>query len=121
MKKIIFDGMGVKTDKTDVGNYRIMSHFINNKNEQCFVEIAHFRKNDELYAMIRQAYKDIGETRKHYFKTFDDMYNIDFLYTKENVLKSINSIFQCNFDDLEVVHYDGKFMSKEYNSKNDLI
>ncbi len=119
MREILFDGMGMNTDKTDIGNYRIMSYFINHKGQQCFVEISHFEENKILYGTIRQAYRFEGELEKHYFKSFDDMYSTKFLFTKENVIKKVNNIFKCNFDEMKVSHYKGKFVSKEYN--NNLI
>lgn len=103
MKKILFDGVGVDTNKTDVGNYRIVSYFNNKKSQQCFVEISHIEENGILYGTIRQAYRREGESKKYCFRSFNDMYNIKFLLTKENVINMLNSIFKCNFDEMEVI------------------
>lgn len=106
MEKILFNGAGVNTNKTDVGNYRIVSYFLNNKGQQCFIEISHFEEKEVLYGTIRQAFKFEGKLKKHYFKSFNDMYNIKFLLTKENVLETVNRIFKCNFDEMEVIKRD---------------
>jgi hypothetical protein len=103
MNKILFNGLGMDTNKTDVGNYRIVSWFNNKQGLQCFIEISHIEENNTLYGTIRQAYKIDGEFKKHCYRRFDQMYDTKFLLTKENVINMVNHLFGSKFDSMETI------------------
>jgi len=103
MKKIYFNGLGMATNKTDVGNYRVASCFKNNKDQLCFLEVSHIDKDGVLYGYIQQAYRIEGQREYHCYRTFNDMYNSTFLFTKENIIRYVNFLFECNFTEMETI------------------
>lgn len=44
-----------------------------------------------------------GQREYHCYRTFNDMYNSTFLFTKENIIRYVNCLFECNFNEMETI------------------
>ncbi len=106
---LLFVGMGMTYDtKTDIGNYRIRTEFLNKKGRQFFVEFG--TAVDHEYTRCDFSIDREGKG--------GDVYNYAGLekaaktehsicrYTPENILALVNKTFDCNFAEIFIDNYD---------------
>lgn len=124
-KTIVFEGCGMSfepNELSDVGNYRIRSTFLNNKGRVIYIELGGHKNEGYLPSSI--SHLDFPFHVSHCFdltfhKSNHDprlckIQNIRGEYTKENILKLINTKLDCSFEALEV---DEKISGLEMKAK----
>lgn len=106
MKKnvLYFVGMGCNfktSELSDVENYRIRAYFQNNKKELFFVEFSGSERELKFYCTFSISYKngDLEDPSYNYAGIQNNQFQE---YTKENILRIINSHFNCNFEGIEI-------------------
>lgn len=114
-KKLIFEGAGWDcADNNDVGNCRIRTTFLNRKGEIIYLEMGGHASskysidNDKLYNLschISHLHK-IKDGKTHNTKKYYKYSRITMEYTKENILKFVNTNLDCDFDSIIVNNKD---------------
>lgn len=151
MKKVLyFEGVGwagADLSKKTIGNCRIRTAFTNNKGRKIYLEIIAYEKslndkkigrypeyqvNDVIGFVDYCFYIDTDSKNPYNDCIISEVErNINFPYTKEDIIKMVNEKLNCSFDTIEVlpnlggyrVHADngGYNMMENYNYNSELI
>lgn len=112
MKTLYFEGAGMDytpNEKSDMGNYRIRTAFLNNEGKSIYLEVSGHEFTEKVKSKKINVWKshicfafyipENEEEKTHYLQI---PYN-SIGYTKEKLTKWINENFNCSFDTVEVL------------------
>lgn len=98
---LLFVGMGLDY-KGDVENFRIRTVFLNKHGEKIFVEFSG-EEGKRGYCLHSDKMLDDDKFIRNY-KGLERSFEM--LYTKENILNTVNKTFDCNFANIVIDNYD---------------
>lgn len=133
IKKLLFEGAGMDyevNEESNVGNYRIRTSFLDNKNKAIYLELGGHefetgkgKKKVKAWRAHVDFVFNIIETEKDTKYLYPENNMIG--YTKEEITRWVNKTFDCNFDTIEVLDFmEGYRVHKDtkgYNLMNDHI
>lgn len=115
--KLVFVGMGTTYEEDSIGNYRIRTTFKSKSGNEFFVEFSKSIRDDGT-GVVHHA---IDRTQEKYFENLygkglsiqwqSKYYNYRKLensavgYSKEGILRFVNTWFNCSFTEIEIDNY----------------
>jgi len=105
--KLVFVAMGSDYEARyddDICNYRVRTHFINKAGYKCFIEVGTARNPEEMridHAIINYE----SENEKNNYNGLERR-DSNPKYTLQNLLRLVNTEFNCNFSEIEVDKYN---------------
>lgn len=104
---LLFIGMGMTYDtKSDIGNHRIRTEFLNKEGRRFFVEFGTAVNHD--FMRCNSSIEYVGKEEKHNFGNLERQIYSDGIcrYTPKEVLELVNRVYDCKFTEIFIDNYD---------------